>query len=362
MRTFRLERSGAPLLDIASYARSGSHEQIHLSPAEVEHIRRTVTGVPEVMVKVIGGGGAADSGGVRRHLEYIDRHGELAIEMDDGEQLQGPGVALRLVRDWDLDLEQNRKWPGLTAVDRRPAPKLVHRLIFSMPAGTPPKKVLSAVRDFARDEFGLKHRYAMVLHTDEPHPHVHVVVKAVSEDGQRLNIRKVTLRAWRQEFARNMREHGIAANATERAVRGEPRTGKTDSIYRAALRGASTHMRERMEEAATYPAVRKAPFDPGKAKLIDTRRRIEQGWRAVARLLDGQGERHLAENVVRFIEASRRSVVRLAVHAGGPAIAVSFARHRTSHAIAGLLRDSAPLRPLPSRSLKPFATDARERC
>ena len=32
-----------------------------------------------------------------------------------------------------------------------------------------------------RDEFGLTHRYAMALHTDEPHPHVHVLVKAVSE-------------------------------------------------------------------------------------------------------------------------------------------------------------------------------------
>ena len=35
-----------------------------------------------------------------------------------------------------------------------------------------------------------KHRYAMVLHTDEPHPHVHMVVKAVSEEGVRLNIQK----------------------------------------------------------------------------------------------------------------------------------------------------------------------------
>ena len=69
--------------------------------------------------------------------------------------------------------------------------------MFSMPAGTPPDKVLAAVKNFAREEFGLKHRYAMVLHTDEPHPHVHMVVKAVSEQGVRLNIRKATLREWR---------------------------------------------------------------------------------------------------------------------------------------------------------------------
>src|SRR5437764_6023705 len=109
--------------------------------------------------------------------------------------------------------------------------------MFSMLAGTQPDKVLSAVRSFAREEFGLMHRYAMVLHTDEPHPHVHVVVKAISEQGVRLNIRKTTLREWRQAFARHLRDGGIAANATERAVRGESRTRDIDSIYRATLRG-----------------------------------------------------------------------------------------------------------------------------
>jgi hypothetical protein len=31
--------------------------------------------------------------------------------------------------------------------------------------------------------FGAKRGYAMVLHTDQPHPHVHMVVKAESEEG-----------------------------------------------------------------------------------------------------------------------------------------------------------------------------------
>ena len=37
--------------------------------------------------------------------------------------------------------------------------------------------MLGAVKDFARDEFALQRRYAMVLHTDEEHPHLHVVVQ-----------------------------------------------------------------------------------------------------------------------------------------------------------------------------------------
>src|SRR5581483_4486516 len=35
--------------------------------------------------------------------------------------------------------------------------------------------------------------------------------------GVRLNTRKATLRAWRDQFAANLRELGVAANATERA-------------------------------------------------------------------------------------------------------------------------------------------------
>ncbi len=50
-----------------------------------------------------------------------------------------------------------------------------------MLAGTPSGKVLAAVQNFCREEFALKHRYTMTLHTDEPHPHVHVVIKTVSE-------------------------------------------------------------------------------------------------------------------------------------------------------------------------------------
>jgi hypothetical protein len=65
-----------------------------------------------------------------------------------------------------------------------------------MPPGTPSKKVLQVVKMLATDEWALKHRYAMVLRTDDARPHVHVVLKARSEEGKRLNIRKATLRSW----------------------------------------------------------------------------------------------------------------------------------------------------------------------
>src|SRR5207248_11141326 len=184
-----------------------------LSPDENERMTRTGNRTPGVMVKVLRRGGQ-DLKAVGRHLAYLNRDGEMDIETDDGQRLSGKGVEKELLEDWDLDLEDHRRKVALESWSKRSPPKLAHKLMFSMPAGTPPDKVLEAVKNFASEEFGLKHRYAMVLHTDEPHPHVHMVVKAVSEQGVRLHIRKATLREWRREFARQLHALGIAANAT----------------------------------------------------------------------------------------------------------------------------------------------------
>jgi hypothetical protein len=173
--------------------------------------------------------------------------------------------------------------------------------MFSMPAGTSPSGVLEAVRNFTREEFALKHRYAFVLHTDEPHPHVHVVVKAMGEHGQRLNIRKATLREWRSKFARHLRDLGIDANATPRYVRGKTKLGKPDGIYRAALRGESKHVLERDEKVAAELRYGKLRVEPGKSKIIQTRNEVEGGWRAVAEYLAATDQLELALHVRRFV-------------------------------------------------------------
>ena len=296
----RLINFGAkPLLDIASYARRGPGRRDHISQDEIELISRTVSRTPEVMVKVLSRGGK-DLKAVGRHLAYLNRDGEVEIETDDGQQLSGKGVERQLLEDWDLDLEEYRRAAELESRASRRSPKLVHKLMFSMPAGTPPDKVLAAVKNFAREDFGLKHRYAMVLHTDEPHPHVHVVVKAMSEQGVRLHVRKATLREWRKEFARHLRALGIAANATDRGVRGESRSPKRDGIYRAEHRGESRHTSTRAEAVAAELLNGKLRVEAGKAKLLETRREVERGWWAVSDILVGEGRPELATQVRGF--------------------------------------------------------------
>jgi hypothetical protein len=287
------------LLEIASYARRGPGRRDHLSQEEIELITRTVRRTPEVMVKVLSRGGH-DLRAVGRHIAYLNRGGEVDIETDDGQRLSGQGVEKELLEDWDLDVEEHRSTAEVGSGWRRPHPKLAHKLMFSMPAGTPPDSVFTAVKNFAREEFGLKHRYAMVLHTDEPHPHVHMVVKAVNEQGVRLNIRKATLREWRREFARHLRTLGVRANATERAVRGETRPPKLDGIYRAERRGDSSRIRARTEGIAQELLKGDLKFERGKARLLETRKEVQRGWFAVGEILAADGRVELAHQIWRF--------------------------------------------------------------
>jgi hypothetical protein len=182
-----------PFFDPVSYGRALPERERPLSISQIKLITRTVGRAPEVMVKVINKGSSRVAG-VSGHVGYIRRQGEVALETDEGEMLQGQDVGNALMEDWNLDLIQQRGKTNLTPNKPKQPPRLVYKLIFSMPAGTPPEKVQAAVRNFAREEFGLKHRYVMALHTDQPHPHVHLVLKARSDDGQRLYLRKATLR------------------------------------------------------------------------------------------------------------------------------------------------------------------------
>src|SRR5712671_5894706 len=233
-------REQRALLDIASYGRRGPGHR-PLTRAEVEHVSRTARRVPEVMIKV--SGGARSLRGVQAHLDYIGREGEGVIETDDGAHLQEKGFEKALVKDWDLDLDEHRRHTQRAVAAGRKPPTLVHNLVFSMPKGTPPDNV-------------------------------HVVVKAVSERGERLNIRKATLREWRQHFARYLRDLGVEANATERPVRGEVRPQKATGIHRAMMRGASTFWRERAQSVARELASGGLRPEPGRERLVNTRREV----------------------------------------------------------------------------------------
>ena len=142
---------------------------------------------------------------------------------------------------------------------------------------------------------------------------MHVVVKAMSEQGVRLNIRKATLREWRRDFARYLREYGVEVNVTERAVRGSYHQNRKPGIYRTAARGESSFVRERAETVARQPLRAGVRSDAGHFQLIRARREVERGWRAFAAAMDQAGQHELAAQTRQFVERDTTGTVRPAM-------------------------------------------------
>jgi hypothetical protein len=293
-----------PAFDLVSYGRRGSGRPARFTPEQIAQIARTVGRAPEVMVKVSGGG--KTTGAVAAHFRYIDRHGELDIETDDGERLQGKDVAVKLVEDWDLDLDAALdRWDRMERGGCVAQPKLVHNIVLSMPAGTSPSRLLAASREFAREEFALQHRYAMVLHTDQDHPHVHLVVSAHRREGGRLNIRKADLRRWREQFARQLRRQGVEANATPAQLRGRLSDHQKDGIFRAAQRGESRVEWRRERQAIRDMRSSSAGQSASLRRIAQTADAVQHDWLLTGAALESQGLNRLAAEVERFRQSLR---------------------------------------------------------
>jgi hypothetical protein len=199
--------------------------------------RRTLAGIakktPQVMVRISGGGRGMCH--IRAHLTYISRNGQLAIEDHNGERYQGRDEIDMLGDEWQF---------GGFPIDDVSAWREAFNIVLSMPAGTDAEAVRRAAADFARKQFG-DHQYAMALHTHDtdpgrepaPHPHVHLVVKATSPDGLRLNPRKHDLQRWREGFAKSLRHHGIEAEATKRIHRLQSERGEKQAVRHMKTRG-----------------------------------------------------------------------------------------------------------------------------
>ncbi len=284
------------LLDIFSAARRGPPER--LSAPQIAQIRRTVRRVPEVMVKVTGGGRSARA--VAAHVAYIGHHGEVELESDRGERIS-QDAQREFLDTWHLELSSGQYRPKNAARSAASGIKLVHNVVLAMPAGTPPDKVLAAAKNFAREAFR-GHRYVMALHTHQRNPHVHLVVKAEREiEPGRLHIDKAMLREWREDFARLMREQGIAANATSRVARGQTQRAEREARYRAkAWRRSSYAFREEVKSIAQELSATGTIRDPKRAKLLETRKALVAGWLRIAQTLEAQGERSLAADVREF--------------------------------------------------------------
>ena len=286
--------------------------------ATKEKLRRTVARVPEVVIKVSGGG--TKIAGVLRYMNYVSRNGALTASDEQGQRLNGANDIRNVHAAWDLDLQR--------AHDRRgDALHQSFNIIFSMPARTDPVKLLEAVQAVAQEYF-VRRQYVMALHTPEtdpsdnppPHPHVHVIVRAEDDDGHRLHIRKATLRIWRETFAAELRARGIEANATSRAERGVSLKSRSSAEYHIKERGeASKAEARRFAEAAADLRNGETEPKPWEVAMAARRREVLKELARNAAALRDEGDIELAERVERFardlppLDSERRKMQRALV-------------------------------------------------
>lgn len=267
-------------------------------PTARAKLARIVRKAPEVVVKVTG----RQRGGshVKAHLEYIGRKGAVDIETRDGESLTTKDDIADRAAEWSDTLEW-RSRPTVSSVS----------LIFSMPAGTDPDKVLGAVRALAHAELSDNHDYVLALHTDTPRPHVHLAVQAEGLDRKRFNPRPVQLHRFRERFARELRERGVAAEATPRRARGKGVAGSSMALVKLRARLASgttqvmTSADRRTNEQAIAVARGKAELPPFIAKGKTRWQAIRHAYSQAAAALFATGDtedRMLAGDVHGFLD------------------------------------------------------------
>lgn len=254
----------------------------------------TVRKAPEVMVKISGGGKGIPQ--VAAHLSYISRNGQVELENENGEVVLGR-EALRDLRDeWQF---------GQYGIPEVGHCKQAFNIVLSMPPGTDRAAVKSAARDFAARQFGGNHPYVFAEHADETHPHVHLCVKAMGDDGTRLNPRKADLQRWREEFAQSLWEQGVAANATRRVARGVVRKSTKQQVIQmeqrgqrsAALDGQRRAVVEELQGESTHP-------NPLRHVIDRSRKRVVAAYGEAARLLASSprvDDRRLALEIVEFV-------------------------------------------------------------
>lgn len=258
-----------------------------------QSIRNTVRKVPEVMVKISGGGKSFQL--VKNHIDYIARNGDVTLEDQDGNTFSGRPELRDLQNEWRI---------GGYPISDEVGSKMAFNIVMSMPPGTDRPSVTSAARDFAKAEFGDNYSYVFATHDDEKHPHVHLCVKAMGKDGIRLNPRKADLQRWREMFAEKLIDHGIEANATRRPVRGVTKRPKKQPVIHMEMRGLRSFHREALKNAAeSFLREGIAISNPLKSKIQDTRQFVVASWNAIGHALQAQGQGKLSAEATAFAKA-----------------------------------------------------------
>ncbi|WP_269714860.1 relaxase/mobilization nuclease domain-containing protein [Caulobacter sp. NIBR2454] len=260
-------------------------------------LRRLVSRPPLAMVTNMAR--PKSHGALQNHLLYISRHGELALRGRDGERLIGRERIVERADDWALD--QVRYRGGVA---------LAYTMVLSMPPGTPAEPVEMAARSFAASEFS-QNDFLTVLHLDRPHPHVHLAVRAESDDARHHPSKIADLYRWPEVFAAKLRDAGLEADGAPRWVRGvvikplNPKVRHAMDDYRDGRGGPIRFVAEDHREALDIARGFDVGDRPWERAIAERQRKTREGYLALADHLEAMneaGDQDLAHDLRRFVQ------------------------------------------------------------
>ncbi|MFC3207596.1 relaxase/mobilization nuclease domain-containing protein [Aquamicrobium soli] len=223
--------------------------------------------------------------GVTYRLNRLVEHG-AAVD-DKGKAIANVADTRVAAREWGPSL-------------RSQSVRDTMHLMLSAKAGTDVEALRRAARSFLHDRFG-DHKFMFGIHVDKEaagHIHVHAVIAAKSESGQKLHPGPETFREWRTAYAQHAQAEGlriVATSARERASsqsygpkdkaivdaadRPRPAREARDRAYAAdpANRRLIDNARQRIAVARSNP-IRLPMSPPARAAVNESM----VAWRAVA--------------------------------------------------------------------------------
>ncbi len=255
---------------------------------------------PQAVVKMIRNGGASNVKGLRAQMSYLSRQGREPLERS--ERYMG----LEVDEDQARTMERSWRMPneGEGRADR------TSHFIVSFPEGTNKRDAHQAGRDWAEEMFGSgkyggdTFDYYTGFHTDQAHPHMHVVVyRRGLENGEWLKVSKrgdINYDRMREELVRVAARSRIELEASTRYARGRHDRPVPDAEYRKA---AAEHREPRAPDHTRETAIRAA------AAMIHYSREFAANARKIEREAPEQAAllRKAAEDIKHGREVKARS-------------------------------------------------------
>ncbi|MGX5806205.1 relaxase/mobilization nuclease domain-containing protein, partial [Bradyrhizobium sp. Arg314] len=229
---------------------------------------------------------------------------------------QGDGQAVSSKQPTKAAAAIFEQWrPQLSGRERRNA----YHLLFSARAGTDAQAIMAAARAVL-EERAPGHQFVLAHHAETKHVHVHAMVQARSDDGERLTFYKADLHAWREAYAEKAREHGIAMVATRRYdhAMSRPYTKEHAGAYKRAQNDPRYQVSDKT--VARVENKRQRRIDRG--LLVANGGAIAGVWQQTAAVMRAAG---VTGQALTTAEAIGNNVLQIHAHRAGekPAAAVS---------------------------------------